>query len=61
MLDRYSKSLKQGGVFIVRLWTGRDKYKGIVDFLEANFKIVEKKITGPHETVVLVFRPADGR
>jgi SAM-dependent methyltransferase len=55
-LDRYSKSLKPGGVFIVRLWTGKGKYRGMVDFLEANFEIVEKSISGPSETVVLTFR-----
>src|ERR1700730_3124815 len=55
-LDRYSKFLKPGGVFIVRLWTGKGKYRGMVDFLEANFEIVEKSVTGPSETVVLTFR-----
>jgi SAM-dependent methyltransferase len=56
LLDRYSKCLKQGGVFIVRLWSGRGSYKGIVDFIEANFEVVEKIVSGPAETVVLVFR-----
>lgn len=56
ILDRYSKSLKPGGVFIVRLWSGKGSYKGIVDFVEANFDVAEKKISGPSETVVLVFR-----
>jgi SAM-dependent methyltransferase len=58
MLDRYSKFLKQGGVFIVRLWTANGKYRSTVDFLEANFEIVEKKVSGPSDTVVLVFRQA---
>lgn len=58
MLDRYSKFLNRGGVFIVRLWTGNGKYRDIVSFLEGNFEIVEKKVTGPSDTVVLVFRPA---
>lgn len=56
ILDRYSRCLKQGGVFIVRLWTGNGKYRGIVDFLEANFEVVEKAVSGPSDTVVLVFR-----
>ena len=56
MLDRYSKCLKPGGVFIVRLWSGRGGYKGIVDFIEGNFDVVEKMVSGPSETVVLVFR-----
>jgi SAM-dependent methyltransferase len=55
MLDRYSKFLKRGGVFIVRLWTGNGKYRSTVDFLEANFEIVEKTVSGPSDTVVLVF------
>jgi SAM-dependent methyltransferase len=56
MLDRYSKCLKPGGVFIVRLWSGRGGYKGIVDFIEANFEVVEKTVSGPSDTVVLMFR-----
>ena len=56
MLDRYSKCLKPGGVFIVRLWSGRGSYKGIVDFVEGNFAVVEKTVSGPSETVVLIFR-----
>jgi SAM-dependent methyltransferase len=56
ILDRYSKYLKPGGVFIVRLWSGRGKYKGIVDFIEGNYEIVERAVSGPSETVVLVFR-----
>ncbi len=61
MLDRYSKFLKPGGVFIVRLWTGSGKYSSIVDFIEGNFQIVEKNVSGPSKTVVLVFRQAVGR
>ena len=56
MLDRYSKCLKPGGVFIVRLWSGRGSYKAIVDFIEGNFDVVGKTVSGPSETVVLVFR-----
>jgi SAM-dependent methyltransferase len=59
-LDRYSKFLKPGGVFIVRLWTGKGKYRGMVDFLEANFEIVEKSVSGPSDTVVLTFRQVGG-
>jgi len=59
-LDRYSKFLKPGGVFIVRLWTSKGKYAGIVEAIEANFEIVEKSASGPAETVVLVFRRIAG-
>ena len=56
MLDRYSKFLKRGGVFIVRLWTVKGKLRSTVDLLETNFEIVEKIVSGPSDTVVLVFR-----
>ena len=55
-LERYSKFLNHGGVFIVRLWSGKGSYASMVDFLEANFEIVDKSVFGPSETVVLVFR-----
>jgi SAM-dependent methyltransferase len=56
MLQRYATFLEPGGVFIVRLWSGRGGYENFVDIIEANFEIVEKNVSGPSETVVLVFR-----
>ena len=56
MLDRYSKFLKQGGVFIVRMWSGSGKYKAIVETIETNFEVVEKRISDQSETMVIVFR-----
>jgi SAM-dependent methyltransferase len=55
-LDRYSKYLKQGGVFIVRMFDGSDKYKAIVDIIESNFNIIEKHLSEQSNAVVLVFR-----
>jgi SAM-dependent methyltransferase len=61
MLDRYAEFLKPAGVFIVRLFSANGKCRGIVDFIEADFEIVEKRISGPSESVVLVFRQASVR
>jgi SAM-dependent methyltransferase len=60
-LDRYAKFLKPSGVFIVRLWTSKGKYGGLAEFIEANFEIVGKNVSGPLEAVVLVFRHAGSR
>jgi SAM-dependent methyltransferase len=60
-LHRYAKYLKPSGVIIVRLWTSQGKYGGIVKAIEADFSIVEKSVSGPSETAVLVFRQVDGR
>lgn len=55
-LTRYAQFLKPDGVFIVRLWTGSGRYAGIVDFLEANYQIVEKHASESSGPVILVFR-----
>lgn len=55
MLDRYSKSLNQGGVFIVRMWSVGGKFKARADIIERDFKILEK-IRGQSETIIIVFR-----
>jgi SAM-dependent methyltransferase len=55
MLERYSKYLKQSGVFIVRM-DGRDKRGNIVDIIEGNFDILEKHMHEKPDAVVLVFR-----
>jgi 2-polyprenyl-3-methyl-5-hydroxy-6-metoxy-1,4-benzoquinol methylase len=56
ILTRYAQFLKPDGVFMVRLWTGSGKYAGIVDFLEANYTIVEKHASESAGPVILVFR-----
>jgi 23S rRNA U2552 (ribose-2'-O)-methylase RlmE/FtsJ len=55
MLQRYSKHLKQSGVFIVRM-ANRDKHKSIVDIIASNFEVIEKHAPEKSDDVVLVFR-----
>lgn len=55
MLNRYSKYLKEGSVFIVRM-TWSDKYQEIVDTIESNFEVVEKRFHNQPKAIVLVFR-----
>jgi SAM-dependent methyltransferase len=56
ILERYSKWLKEDGVFIVRMWDGRGKFRGIVDIIDSSFDIVEEYWPEEAATVVLVFR-----
>ena len=60
MLDRYSKYLKEGGVFIVRMWNGSDKYNTIADTIEDNFEVVEKYLSDQPKAVVIIFRQGVG-
>jgi SAM-dependent methyltransferase len=54
-LQRYSKYLKQGGVFIVRM-DGGDKRGSIVKVIESNFDVLEKHVHEQPDAVVLAFR-----
>jgi SAM-dependent methyltransferase len=56
MLERYSKDLKKGGVFIVRIWSVSDKYKWVVDILQSTFDIVENYSHSQPETNIIIFR-----
>jgi SAM-dependent methyltransferase len=56
MLDRYSRYLKEGGVFIVTVWTVSGKYKKIVDMIEGSFDLVERNLLGQNNGAVFVFR-----
>jgi len=65
ILDKYSKHLKTGGVFIVRLYAG-DERPGVIkprvirkmDLIKNNFDIVEyRRFDTPALPTVLVFRP----
>jgi len=57
MLERYSRYLKERGVFIVRLWGwGGSKQDTIVAIIERNFEIVEKHVSQEPKAVVIVFR-----
>ncbi len=61
VLDRYSKYLKDDGVFVVRMWDGSDKYLGIVGTIERNFHVIEKHLSEQSSAIVLVFRHRDRR
>jgi SAM-dependent methyltransferase len=56
MLDRYSQYLREGGVFIVRMWSVSGKYKTIVDTIESGFEVMEKDLSVQPKAVVIVFR-----
>ena len=65
ILDKYSKHLKTGGVFIVRLYAG-DERPGVIkprvirkmDLIKNNFDMVEyRRFDTPALPTVLVFRP----
>jgi SAM-dependent methyltransferase len=56
VLERYSKYLTKGGVFIVRM-DGGAKRQSIAHIIESNFYILEKRMHKQPDAVVLVFRP----
>jgi SAM-dependent methyltransferase len=66
-LDRYSAYLKDGGVFVVRLFASsgdradaKDKYRpaAMLNIMEAEFDVVEKgRYEVPGRPTVIVFRP----
>jgi 2-polyprenyl-3-methyl-5-hydroxy-6-metoxy-1,4-benzoquinol methylase len=64
-LDRYSAYLKDGGVFVVRLFASsadrtEDKYRptAMLKIMEAEFDVVEKgRYEVPGKPTVMVFRP----
>jgi SAM-dependent methyltransferase len=58
MLARYARYLTPEGVFIVRLWTGTDKYTPIADLIERTFDVIEKQASESPKAVVMVFRPS---
>jgi SAM-dependent methyltransferase len=64
-LDRYSTYLKDGGVFVVRLFASsadstEDKYRptAMLKIMESEFDVVEKgRYDVPGKPTVIVFRP----
>jgi SAM-dependent methyltransferase len=56
VLTRYSKWLKEDGVFIVRIWNGRGKLREFVNIIGKNFDISEEYRHEETGAVVLVFR-----
>jgi trans-aconitate methyltransferase len=57
LLDRYSNYLKPAGVFIVRMWTGTDKYLPIVKIIENQCAVVEKQVSEDPNAILIVFQP----
>jgi SAM-dependent methyltransferase len=55
-LMRHSQWLREGGVFVVRIWDGRGKLKEFADIISRNFDIVEEYQHQESGAVVLVFR-----
>ena len=55
-LMRYSEWLREGGVFIVRIWDGRGKLKEFAEVIKRNFDIVEEYQHRESGAVVLVFK-----
>jgi len=70
-LDRYSVYLKDGGVFVVRLYAssgdrpdGKDKYRpaAMLSIMESEFDVLEKaRYHVPGQPTVMVFRPKPQR
>jgi SAM-dependent methyltransferase len=56
-LARYSGCLKNGGVFIVRIFDVTGKHRSIVEIIENSFEVVEKQLDKRSEAAVFVFRP----
>jgi SAM-dependent methyltransferase len=56
VLDRYAGYLKDGGVFVVRMWSTAGKYRGIVDLLERNYELIERRFSDT-AAEVMVLRP----
>lgn len=56
-VDQYSRYLKQGGVFIVRLAGWSARYRTILGIIETHFSILEKRMFDQPEAIVVVFRP----
>jgi SAM-dependent methyltransferase len=65
ILDRYSKYLRDGGVFIVRIGisqtAGTNRAKAMVGVIETEFDLVEKCQNGEFGPRVIIFRPRSPR
>jgi trans-aconitate methyltransferase len=56
MLHRYRRHLSPGGVFVVRMSNGTEKYSPIAHMIEHNFDVVEQHVAEQSKTLVVVFR-----
>jgi SAM-dependent methyltransferase len=65
ILDRYSKYLRDGGVFIVRIaisqTAGTSRTKAMIGVMETEFDVEEKCQDGEFGPRVIVFRPRSPR
>jgi len=62
ILDKYSKALKEGGVFIVRMYTIENgivkaRPMKMLEIIADNFDVLEKSKHGERGATVFVFRP----
>lgn len=55
MLDRYSKYLKDNGVFIVRM-CDRGKYGRIVKLIETNYETIENYLADNSKDIIIIFK-----
>src|SRR5436190_1833498 len=58
MLARYSRFLAPNGVFIVRLFSGSNKYSPIADLIQRRFHVLHTQTFDNPSAVVIVFRSA---
>jgi trans-aconitate methyltransferase len=57
LLNRYSDYLKPGGVFIVRMWMGTDKYVPIATAIQSQFLVVDQQVSEEPKATLIVFQP----
>ena len=56
ILDRYSRYLKNDGVFIIRTWIDNEKHIAMVRSIEGAFDVLEKGLFANSQIAVIVFR-----
>lgn len=56
-LDRYARHLRQGGVFVVTLISGKS-YRKIVELVESSYRVLAKAHPRSDDSLILVFEPS---
>ena len=56
ILDRYSKYLEQGGVFILRSWMLKEKHRTLISNIQRDFEVLEKHLYHNSQMAVITFR-----
>ncbi len=56
MLSRYGRYLKENGVFIVRLWSVRGRYRVIEELIRKDFRVIDRTVSDRVDGVVMVFQ-----